>query len=131
MWDKAYEDLQAEKKDLVDAFEKILLSEPGIDPTLTIADGDPSKREKQMSALVDKKLESMKQEQWRLQIGGKSVEVRDQVDRVVKVVLIAKDFITSAANKDPVHAGLPWAGVCMLLLVGGGFTIYSDTRADL
>ena len=47
----------------------------------------------------------------------KAVEVREQVDRIVKVVLVAKDFISSAASIDPIHAGLPWAGVCMLLPV--------------
>lgn len=110
-------DLQTEKGNLVDAFEKLLLSEPETQSTSTLADGDPSKREKQMSALVAKKLETMKQEQWKLQIGGKSIEVRQQVDRIVKVVLVGKEFITSAASMDPIHAGLPWAGVCMLLPV--------------
>lgn len=101
----------------MDVFEKLLVSEPEIESTSTLADGDTSKREKQMSALVAKKLESMETEQWKLRIGGKSVEVRQQVDRIVKVVLVAKDFVTSAASMDPIHAGLPWAGVCMLLPV--------------
>lgn len=82
-----------------------------------------------MSALVTKKLETMKQEQWKLQIGGKSIEVRQQVDRIVKVVLVGKDFITSVASMDPIHAGLPWAGVCMLLPVRVDPT-RTVTRAD-
>ena len=130
LWDKAYEDLQAEKKALVDVFEKLLLSEPEIAAALTGVDGDPSKREKQWSALVNKKLETMKQEQWKVQIGGKSIEVRQQVDRIVKVVLIGKDFITSAASMDPIHAGLPWAGVCMLLPVRDENSTPIITKAD-
>lgn len=117
LWDKAYEDLQNDEKNLVDVFEKLLLSEPEIQTTSTLANGDPSIREKQMSALVAKKLETMKEAQWKLQMGEKSIEVRQQVDRIVKVVEVAKVFITSAANMDPIHAGLPWAGVCMLLPV--------------
>lgn len=70
-----------------------------------------------MSALVDKKLEMMNDRQWRVKVCGRSVEVREQVDRIVKVVLVAKDFISSAASLDPIHAGLPWAGICMLLPV--------------
>jgi hypothetical protein len=30
------------------------------------------------------------------------VEVREQVDRIIKVVLVAKDFISSMASLDPV-----------------------------
>ncbi len=106
-----------EKKELVDAFEKMLMSKPEIEPTLSMGNKDPSEREKQMSALVDKKLAAMNERQWRVRVCGRSVEVREQVDRIVKVVLVAKDFVSSVANMDPVHAGLPWAGVCMLLPV--------------
>jgi hypothetical protein len=67
-----------------------------------------------MSAFVDKKLAIMNKEQWRFKVGGKSVEVREQFDRIVKVVLVAKDFISFMG---PIHAGLPWAGVCILLNV--------------
>lgn len=93
------------------------MSSPETSPTWNLGDGDPSKREKQMSALVDEKLAAMNDKRWRIKMCGRSVEIREQVDRVVKVVLVAKDFITPFANLDPVHAGLPWAGVCMLLPV--------------
>jgi hypothetical protein len=94
------------------------MSEPEIESTASQENEETSKREKQMSALVAKKLAVMNEKQWRFNVGGKSVEVRDQVDRIVKIVLVAKDFISSAASIDPIHAGLPWAGVCMLLPVG-------------
>jgi N-terminal domain of NWD NACHT-NTPase len=115
LWDRAYQELRDKKGDLVDAFENLLMSEPEIESTASLDNADASKREKQMSALVDKKLAIMNKEQWRFKVGGKSVEVREQVDRIVKVVLVAKDFISSAAIIDLIHAGLPWAGVCMLL----------------
>ncbi|KAI9877712.1 MAG: hypothetical protein M1830_003024 [Pleopsidium flavum] len=111
LWDQAYKDLRAEKKELVDDFEKLLMSEPEIERITSLEDGHPAKREKQMSGLVDKKLAAMKEEQWKIKIGGKSIEVRQQVDRIVKVVLVGKDFITSVAHIDPIHAGLPWAGL--------------------
>ncbi|KAH0537439.1 hypothetical protein FGG08_005747 [Glutinoglossum americanum] len=57
----------------------------------------------------------MNKEQWRFSVGGTSVEVREQVDRIVKIVLVAKDSISSVASLGPIHAGLPWAGVCTLL----------------
>ncbi len=93
------------------------MSKPEIEPTLSMGNKDPSEREKQMSALVDEKLAAMNERQWRVRVCGRSVKVREQVDRIVKVVLVAKDFVSSAASMDPIHAGLPWAGVCMLLPV--------------
>lgn len=48
-------------------------------------------------------------------MGSHSIEVREQVDRIIKIVTVAKDFVSSVASLDPIHAGLPWAGVCMLL----------------
>ena len=72
-----------------------------------------------MSVLVAKKLEIMNTNRWRLHAGDKSIEIREQIDRIVKVVLVAKDFVSAAASVDPVHVALPWAGVCFLLSVGG------------
>lgn len=80
--------------------------------------GDNIDREIQMSALVGKKLAIMEQKQWRMKtLSGKPVVIREQIDRIVKIVLVAKDFGSSLASMDPIHAGLPWAGVCMLLPV--------------
>lgn len=117
LWDQAYNDLRNEQKDLVEAFETMLKSSHQTDPSWNIGEDDPRKREKQMSALVDEKVAFMNDNQWRIKICGRSVAIREQVDRVVKIVLVAKDFITPLANLDPIHAGLPWAGVCMLLPV--------------
>ncbi|KAI9762073.1 MAG: hypothetical protein M1840_001482 [Geoglossum simile] len=115
LWDRAYDDLRTEKRELVEDFEAILMSEPEIELTTSLDDVDTSEREKLMSALVDKKLEVMSKRQWRVRMFGKPVQIREQVDRIAKVVLIAKDFIPSAATMGPLHAGLPWAGVCMLV----------------
>lgn len=95
----------------------MLKSSHQTDPSWNLGEEDPRKREKQMSALVDEKVAAMNDKRWRIKICGRSVEMREQVDRVVKAVLVAKDFITPLANLDPIHAGLPWAGVCMLLPV--------------
>lgn len=35
------------------------------------------------------------------------MEIREQVNRVVKIVLVAKDFLSSLATMNLVHAGLP------------------------
>jgi hypothetical protein len=82
-------------------------------------------RQKQMAALVEAKLTAMSDRQWRFNFGNNTIQVRDQVDRIVKLVMVAKDFASTAAALDPVHAGLPWAGVCMLLPVSGFHYLFS------
>ena len=71
-----------------------------------------------MSDLIAKKLAIMERKQWRIKtLGSQPVLVREQVDRIINIVLVARDFGSTLVNIDPVHAGLPWAGVCMLLPV--------------
>ncbi|KAL8812788.1 MAG: hypothetical protein Q9200_000755 [Gallowayella weberi] len=48
-------------------------------------------------------------------MGEHSTEIRQQIDRIIKIVTVAKDFVSSVASMDPIHAGLPWAGICVLL----------------
>jgi len=50
-------------------------------------------------------------------LGKKSIELREQIDRVLQIVIVAKDLGSSLASMDPIHAGIPWAGVCVLLPV--------------
>ena len=110
--------MRGEQKDLVNDFEKILLSEPESDLSTSLDGTEPVQREKLMSSFVAKKLTAMNDKKWKIHVAGSSIEVREQVDRLLKTILVAKDFISSAASFDPIHAGLPWAGVCMLLSVG-------------
>ena len=59
----------------------------------------------------------MASRQWSIKWKAKSLHVRDQVDRIVKAVQIAQNLGSAAAGLDPIHAGLPWARVCILLQV--------------
>lgn len=73
--------------------------------------------QKQMEDVVRKKMEVMTNKQWVLQWGPISVNVRKQVERIVKVVQIFADLASRAASLDPLHAGLAWAGICVILPV--------------
>lgn len=55
--------------------------------------------------------------QWSMTIGGKTIVLRDKVNTVVDLISKFKDIGTIAVGADPVHAGLPWAGICLLLQV--------------
>jgi hypothetical protein len=59
----------------------------------------------------------MKQKQWVLQWDQKSIVVRDQVERIVNPVQTFSKLGTTIAQFDPVHVGIPWAGVCAILTV--------------
>ena len=120
LWDRAY-DLLMENEDgrkLMDSYEKVLLSELldndiSVQASNSLAGFD---KEKRMSELITKKLDIVEKARWTFNVGDKTVEVKAQVDRIVKAVLYAKDFVSSAVNSEP-HAALAWAGVCVLLPV--------------
>lgn len=77
----------------------------------------PIESEKWISGVVTQKLDEMKGKEWELKWGGKSVKVREKIGQIVKVVQVFKDLGSSVAALDPIHARLPWAGVCVLLSV--------------
>lgn len=109
LWDRAYTALRKREdlKKLMNAYEKVLLeNHPGESASMnTFAGLRASDREKQMSALVEKKVHDMEQTQSKLRLGIKEIKLRPQVDRIVKAVIYAKDFVTSAASADS-HAAL-------------------------
>lgn len=112
-WNQAYQDLKEENGKLVQTLEELLKAEIARDGESPL----PSDvyDEHQISELIQSRLATMNDRKWRIKMGEHSIEVRDQVDRIVKVVIVAKDFVSSAASMDPLHAGLPWAGICVLL----------------
>ena len=118
LWDRAYESLREDKdsRKLLDAYEKILLSDLNDDHSFPAVAGgaETSKRKSAMSALVEKKVKAVEDARWKFQLGERAVEMKTQVDRIVKAILFAKDFVSSAVSAEP-HAALAWAGVCMLL----------------
>lgn len=61
-----------------------------------------------------KKLESKR---WKISAGSREVVLRDHLDRLVKAMTFLKDVSKSVGNVDPVHAGLPLAGFCVLMQV--------------
>ena len=64
-------------------------------------------------------------------MNGKQIILWDQLGRILNVLQAAKDFGSSVSGLDPVHAGLPWAGVCLLMqLVLNDSSQYSNTLSD-
>ena len=59
----------------------------------------------------------LESKRWKISIGSREVVLRDQFDRLVKAITFIKDLSNAIGNVDPVHAGLPLAGFCVLLSV--------------
>ena len=49
-------------------------------------------------------------------MAGRKVVLHEQFDKFIRIVIFAKDFVSSAVNAEP-HAALAWTGVCVLLPV--------------
>jgi hypothetical protein len=56
-------------------------------------------------------------QQWSFTFCGQKLTLRNQVAKIVKWLNRFKEVGHVIANADPIHIGLPWAGVCMLLEV--------------
>lgn len=111
LWGLAYKQLLAENEPLVRHYEEVL-------KTAAVAPGDSTAdTQKQIQSVLALKKKQVLQQQWRLQWGNKSIKVRTQVDRIVKIIGTFREAGSVAANVDPLHAGLPWAGICFLLAV--------------
>lgn len=61
--------------------------------------------------------EALEAKRWKITTSSQEVVLRDQLDRLVKVVTVFKDVGSAAGAIDPVHAGLPLAGFCVLMQV--------------
>jgi hypothetical protein len=54
---------------------------------------------------------------WTFTFGGHTIRLRDEADRVILWLDRFKQVGDIAVNADPIHAGLPWAGIRLLLEV--------------
>lgn len=54
---------------------------------------------------------------WTFTIRGRTLRLRDEADKIVRWLDRFKQVGDIAANADPIHAGLPWAGIRFLLEV--------------
>ena len=71
-------------------------------------------RQVQLAAVVQEKLQQVDDARWRLELGKRTIEIKQQVDRIIRAVVFAKDLVSAAAFTEP-HAALAWAGVSLFL----------------
>ncbi|RFU29639.1 hypothetical protein B7463_g6719, partial [Scytalidium lignicola] len=54
---------------------------------------------------------------WKLSLGGREVNLRDMASRIVGLLEKVKAVGDIAVNVDPLHAGIPWAAIRLILKV--------------
>ncbi|KAL1980263.1 hypothetical protein VTN96DRAFT_4407 [Rasamsonia emersonii] len=112
LWTEAYRRLRQRDKQLVEDFEHILQLESGTSHTTDIA---PKPIPTLMQETVSRRVDLWNERRWRFRLGNKQIHLRKKVDEVIKNVLKTKDILLAVGQVDPVHIGLPLAGVCLLL----------------
>ena len=83
---------------------------------MTLATVGTAQRQTQMKLLLVEKIKVDEEAVWKLSVGHSQIIIRDQLDKVVKVIAAAKDFVSTATASEP-HAALAWIGICTLLPV--------------
>ena len=116
LWDRAYNSLREDKntRRLLDSYEKVLFSELGANSQHE--DFNELEKRQELSPLIKKRLQEIDNSRWKFTLGSQTIELKAQVDRIVKAVLFAKDAVSSALISES-HAALAWAGVCVILPV--------------
>ena len=71
----------------------------------------------EMSNIIKEQKKIMEERQWTLpfRVRGREVKIRDQLDKILTVLETFKTFGSVLSSLEPVHAGIPWAGVNLIL----------------
>jgi len=70
--------------------------------------------EKALTAAKDKQ-KVCKGQSWTITIGNRSFKLRDKADKTILWLDKFKGAMDVASNADPIHVGIPWAGIRLLL----------------
>ena len=118
LWEHAYDILKHRNPELVTAYERYLVS---ADDSSTSFPLSPE----HIEAIVKSKTEDRESKQLLIRIGGESIKVREQCDKIFKFILWSSKFVSPALSAQP-YAALALSGVSILFSVGclmilGGF----------
>jgi hypothetical protein len=84
-----------------------------------ILSGFKVERKAQMTTLLSRKLEEVKENTWKLKFGGHDIPLKDLAQPVVGIIQWADEHISGALSANP-YASIAWAGVSLLLPVSHG-----------
>jgi hypothetical protein len=88
-----------------------------LQPFILSANGDVNEVLERSLAAAKKKQDECNAKRWTFTFDGRTVTLKDEADKIVRWLDRFKVVGDVAVNADPIHAGLPWAGVRFLLEV--------------
>lgn len=112
-WTRAYEMFQDREPELAADYKRHLASLQAD----TACSADLSSP-KSVESIVKRLLEDRGKKEWQVSLLGKDIKIREQVERLAKVVLWSDEIVKSALSAQP-YAALAWSGVSILIPVSG------------
>ena len=118
LWNIAYEKLREEDDALVLDYEKQLSGDLGAGLGALVGANGMSRREL-MAGILQRKMDEVNRETWKLRFGDAEVAVKDLAEPVLGVISRANEYIAGALAANP-YASMAWTGVALLLPVRQG-----------
>jgi hypothetical protein len=128
LWDQAYKRLQGQNGDLVAKYESILAGIAGVEDSML-----PNRKAlvrfsirriewfytDLLQAVISTELRIINNRQWKLRIPlrHEPVVVRAVVEKLAAMAQRLQIVGSTVANIDPIHVGLLFAGICVLIQV--------------
>ncbi|KAL2157746.1 hypothetical protein VTH06DRAFT_5014 [Thermothelomyces fergusii] len=108
LWDLAYDKLREEGEDIIQDYEEELDED-----IASIIRARVSTREK-MTGLLQRKMEEVKRDEWKLHFGRTEVLVKDLVKPVQRIIDRTSNYVHGAMASNP-YTATAWIGVALLL----------------
>ncbi|KAF7868360.1 hypothetical protein EAF04_004892 [Stromatinia cepivora] len=107
LWEEAYEKFKRDDAELYERLQSIISKDPNVKSNVG--------QEQQFGDLLLRKRRIMEDKQWVFYWRKKAIKIGSQFDKIVKIFKLVKPIGDTAAALDPIHAGIPWACVSVLL----------------
>jgi hypothetical protein len=101
-----------------DAYEKLEQKEPELAQSFEQASGASLNSTEQIRCAIRALLDKREERQWIIAVAGRSINVRENGERLIKFILWSKDIVADGLSSQP-HMALAWSGITMLLPVCG------------
>lgn len=133
LWNIAYENLSESDESLIKDYEARLknsFTTTALGTTLGFTLGSRPDRQNQMHAILQRKMDEINKDTWKLKFGSTEAQIKDLVQPVLGVVNWANEFITSALRANS-SASIAWGGVSLLLPVSKAEFMLDKCRRGL
>ena len=98
--------------------------EPALAEALHEIQGEASRKDESIVDTLltetERRKHQLEQKRFKVTLANKEIVLYEQLSKIYKAVQVFKELGGQVAGLDPVHAGLPWAGVCFIVQIISG-----------